>query len=278
MILLKCHKQLSFAEGSFQLDVDLCVQPNEILAIRGRSGAGKTTLLRILSGLDRVKGSQVRFHDQVWQDDAAFIKPGKRGIGFLMQQTVVFDHMTVKENVAFGTQGMRDDQLVNLLLETCELSGLSHLHPTRLSGGQRRRIALARTLALRPRLLLLDEPFSGMDAQTISGLKQLIRDRQREDGFSAIMVSHQQSDYASLASRELVMSQGKLSAGNMDLSVVEGVISHVTRTNGQLVAEISTAIGLMKVPLPPEISAMQVGNTVRMMWIDGMLKIDPWNP
>ena len=165
-------KNLSKKFGDFAAldNVDLRVGDGELLALLGPSGSGKTTLLRIIAGLDWPDTGEVSFDGE----NALSSGAGERHVGFVFQHYALFRHMTVFENVAFGLRvqprGIRKDEAtirarVRELLDLVQLDWLSDRYPNQLSGGQRQRIALARALAIEPRILLLDEPFGALDAK-----------------------------------------------------------------------------------------------------------------
>jgi sulfate/thiosulfate transport system ATP-binding protein len=160
--------------------VDLKVANGELLALLGPSGSGKTTLLRIIAGLDWPDSGEVTFDGE----DALARGAGERGVGFVFQHYALFRHMTVFENVAFGLRvqprAVRKDEArirarVKELLDLVQLDWLADRYPSQLSGGQRQRIALARALAIEPRILLLDEPFGALDAKVRKELRQWLR-------------------------------------------------------------------------------------------------------
>src|SRR5262245_22490728 len=161
-------------------NVDLHVETGELLALLGPSGSGKTTVLRIIAGLETPDSGTIRFHGL----DATETAARKREVGFVFQHYALFGHMTIFENVAFGLrvrprrERPSDDEIrkrVMALLELVQLDWLADRHPHQLSGGQRQRIALARALAVEPRVLLLDEPFGALDAKVRQELRRWLR-------------------------------------------------------------------------------------------------------
>ncbi len=165
--------------GSFAAlkNVSLDINSGELIALLGPSGSGKTTLLRIIAGLEWPDGGQVRFDGQ----DALARKVGERNVGFVFQHYALFRHMTIFENVAFGLRSRprrrrpaeaEIRKRVHKLLDLVQLDWLADRYPSQLSGGQRQRIALARALAVEPRVLLLDEPFGALDAKVRKELRR----------------------------------------------------------------------------------------------------------
>jgi len=186
--------------------VSLEVRSGELLALLGPSGSGKTTLLRIVAGLDWPDEGQVQFDGE----DALARRVGERHVGFVFQHYALFRHMTVFENVAFGLRAKpRDEQpsepeirrRVEKLLDLVQLGWLAQRYPTQLSGGQRQRIALARALAIEPRVLLLDEPFGSLDARVRKELRRWLRNLHSEIHVTSIFVTHDQVEAVEVADR-----------------------------------------------------------------------------
>jgi sulfate transport system ATP-binding protein len=195
--------------------VDLEVRSGELLALLGPSGSGKTTLLRIIAGLDWPDEGQVLFDSE----DALARSAGERHVGFVFQHYALFRHMTVFENIAFGLrvkprrvrpgeEEIRDR--VHKLLNLVQLGWLADRYPNQLSGGQRQRIALARALAIEPRLLLLDEPFGALDAKVRKELRRWLRDLHSEMHVTSIFVTHDQEEAMEVADRVVVMDKGRI--------------------------------------------------------------------
>src|SRR5260370_6143382 len=175
--------------------VDLKVDNGELLALLGPSGSGKTTLLRIIAGLDWPDSGDVAFNGE----DALAQGARERHVGFVFQHYALFRHMTVFENVAFGLRVqprvIRKDEAtirarVKELLDLVQLDWLADRYPSQLSGGQRQRIALARALAIEPRILLLDEPFGALDPKVRKELRQWLRSLHNDINVTSILVTH----------------------------------------------------------------------------------------
>ena len=203
--------------GSFAaLDgVDLKVNDGELLALLGPSGSGKTTLLRIIAGLDWPDSGEVTFNGE----DALAQGARERHVGFVFQHYALFRHMSVFENVAFGlrvqSRAVRKDEAtirarVKELLDLVQLDWLADRYPGQLSGGQRQRIALARALAIEPRILLLDEPFGALDAKVRKELRRWLRSLHHEINVTSIFVTHDQEEALEVANRVVVMEKGKI--------------------------------------------------------------------
>jgi sulfate transport system ATP-binding protein len=196
-------------------NVELRVASGELLALLGPSGSGKTTLLRIIAGLDWPDTGEVAFDGE----NALARGAGERHVGFVFQHYALFRHMTVFENVAFGLRvqprAIRKSEAairtrVKELLDLVQLDWLSGRYPNQLSGGQRQRIALARALAIEPRILLLDEPFGALDAKVRKELRQWLRSLHHEINLTSIFVTHDQEEALEVANRVVVMDRGRI--------------------------------------------------------------------
>jgi sulfate transport system ATP-binding protein len=192
-------------------NVSLTVPSGELLALLGPSGSGKTTLLRIIAGLETPDCGTIQSADA----DVTHLAPRDREVGFVFQHYALFRHMTVFENVAFGLRirsaperEVRDR--VRELLHLVRLEGLEKRFPSQLSGGQRQRVALARALAVRPRLLLLDEPFGALDAKVRQELRQWLRNLHDEMHVTTVFVTHDQEEAFEVSDHVVVMRAGKI--------------------------------------------------------------------
>jgi len=195
--------------------VNFDIEPGELVALLGPSGCGKTTLLRIIAGLDAPDGGQILFHGQ----DATSRHVREREVGFVFQHYALFRHMTVFENIAFGLRVRpkstrpSDSEIrekVNRLLKLVQLEWLAERYPPQLSGGQRQRIALARALAVEPKMLLLDEPFGALDAKVRKDLRRWLRNLHDELHVTSVFVTHDQEEALEVADRIVVMNQGQI--------------------------------------------------------------------
>ncbi|MCC7086608.1 MAG: sulfate/molybdate ABC transporter ATP-binding protein [Pirellulales bacterium] len=212
------HISKSFGTYQALRDVSLAINDGELVALLGPSGSGKTTLLRIIAGLDtpeRDPRSRIRFYEE----DVASRPAAKRRVGFVFQHYALFRHMSIFENVAFGMRVMprknrlakrEIDRRVTELLKLVQLDGLGRRFPSQLSGGQRQRAALARALAVEPRVLLLDEPFGALDAKVRQGLRTWLRRLHDEIHVTSILVTHDQEEALEVADRVVVMNQGRI--------------------------------------------------------------------
>jgi len=210
-------KQLSKRFGSFTAldDVNLNVAQGEFVVLLGPSGCGKTTLLRVIAGLERQDSGQIRHAGH----DISDAPPAQRDYGIVFQSYALFPNLTVGDNVAYGLQSRRTEpapgavgaqQRVADMLALVGLPGIEEKYPAQLSGGQQQRVALARALATSPRLLLLDEPLSALDAIERVRLRSEIRHLQSKLGITTLMVTHDQEEALSMADRIVVMKSGRV--------------------------------------------------------------------
>lgn len=205
------HLQKSYAGTPVFSDINCEIRKGEFVTLLGPSGCGKSTLLRCIAGLTAVDAGQILLDGQ----DIVPLSPQKRGIGMVFQSYALFPNMTVEQNVAFGlrmqkVQAQDSRQRVLEILRLVELQDFAARYPHQLSGGQCQRVALARSLVTRPRLLLLDEPLSALDARIRKHLREQIRQIQRELGLTTIFVTHDQEEALTMSDRIFLMNQGKI--------------------------------------------------------------------
>jgi molybdate transport system ATP-binding protein len=239
MIQASLVKHLHGANGDFSLNVDMQINQGQFVALFGPSGVGKTTLLRCLAGLDNPDQGKLIMEGKPWFDSSAHINlpPQQRYVGYMFQDYALFPNMTVRGNLEFATRKGGDKNRINELLEMMDLGELQHRKPETLSGGQKQRVALARALASEPRLLLLDEPFSALDAAMRTRLQDEILRLQRHFGLTTIIVSHDVSEVYKLADTVLVMESGKVTAQGKPAEVFSaGQTSGKFRFTGEILA------------------------------------------
>ena len=194
------HKR--YGDTAIFSDINCEIAKGEFITLLGPSGCGKSTLLRCIAGLTGVNGGQILLDGE----DLVPVAPQKRGIGMVFQSYALFPNMTVQQNVAFGlrmqkVKGSEAEQRVKEVLELVELNDFAGRYPQQLSGGQCQRVALARSLVTRPRLLLLDEPLSALDARIRKHLREQIRSIQQELGLTTIFVTHDQEEALVMSDR-----------------------------------------------------------------------------
>jgi len=195
--------------------INLDIPSGELVALLGPSGSGKTSLLRIIAGLEQADEGAVYFHGE----DITQVSVRDRNVGFVFQHYALFGHMTIFENIAFGLRVRpketrpSDAQIkekVMTLLKLVQLDWVADRYPHQLSGGQRQRIALARALAVEPKVLLLDEPFGALDAQVRKELRRWLRRLHDEIHVTSVFVTHDQEEAMEVADRIVVMNQGRI--------------------------------------------------------------------
>jgi iron(III) transport system ATP-binding protein len=203
------HK--SFGSHPVLRGVDLQVPEGAFAAVLGASGSGKTTLLRILAGFERPDRGVVAVGGVTLDDDHHHLPTERRRIGYVSQEGSLFPHLTVAGNVGFGLRrGRSHDAVVAHLLELVGLAGLARRYPHQLSGGQQQRVALARALAVRPRIVLLDEPFASLDAGLRASVRADVQSVVRRSGATVILVTHDQDEALSLADLVAVLRDGAI--------------------------------------------------------------------
>ena len=196
--------------GPFNLDVEAVIGVGEVVAVMGPNGAGKTTLLEALLGSIRLRAGWVILDGQTLEapGEVETLPTHEREIGMVFQDGLLFPHLNVLHNVEFGARGSRD--AVAGLLEALEIEGLVDRYPGELSAGQRQRVALARTLATRPRAVLLDEPLAALDISGRARARRLIGDVLRSTASGALIATHDPADALAMADRVLVLENGRV--------------------------------------------------------------------
>ena len=202
---------------TFQLNLAFTALAGQTTVLLGESGAGKSTVLRLLAGLQMPYKGHIMLNGMTYFDSIQHIAipPQRRPFGYVFQDYVLFPHLTVYENVAFGLQAQHlprqiIHQRVTEVMERINLSDYEQRLPSQISGGQQQRVAIARALALRPQLLLLDEPLAALDVQTRREVRQELRHILRDSGITTLMVTHQYLDAVLFGAQILVLDQGKL--------------------------------------------------------------------
>ena len=199
--------------GSFRAvdNVSLDVDTGSLVALLGPSGSGKSTLLRLIAGLEEADAGRI----WITGEEATSRSVQEREVGFVFQHFALFKHRTVRQNVGFGLElrGWKPEAIrrrVDELLELVQLQGFGNRYPSQLSGGQRQRVALARALAVQPRVLLLDEPFSALDAKVRKELRAWLRHLHDEMHVTTVIVTHDQEEAMEVADRIVVMNEGRI--------------------------------------------------------------------
>ncbi len=191
--------------NNFSVSID----EGEIVSVVGNSGSGKSTLLRIISGLEDRSTGQVELDGDVLQSSKVFVQPEKRKIGFVFQDYALYPFLNVRQNIEFGIKKLPPKERKRRIEETLSLVKINELEkrfPHELSGGQMQRVALARALAPKPRVLLMDEPFSNLDTELVGELRLELRSLLKKEGMTVILVTHNQDDAGFMADRIIQMT------------------------------------------------------------------------
>lgn len=231
---------LSFGANKVLDNINVTIEPGEFFALLGPSGCGKSTLLRLIAGFNRAQSGRIR----VAGEDITEVPPWKRNVGMVFQSYALWPHMSVAQNVAFGLEEKRlpRDAVRRGVAKALELVGLSELaerKPGQISGGQQQRVALARTLAIEPRVLLLDEPLSNLDAKLRHYMRRELVSLQRRLGITTIFVTHDQEEALTTADRLAVMDRGVIQQVGAPMELFDAPCS-------RFVAEFIGSINLLK--------------------------------
>ena len=212
MIEIDIIKPLYTADGIINLKVNKKINKGDFLTLFGKSGSGKTTLLRILSGLETPKSGKIVVDKEIWFDSSKKINlaPQKRDVGFVFQDYALFPNMSVKKNLEFALKNKNEIKKVDEILEIMEIKNLSNMKPELLRGGQKQRVALARTLMTNPKILLLDEPLSALDTTMRLKLQDELSLIHQKFNITSILVSHDISEVFKLSNRVFKINLGEI--------------------------------------------------------------------
>lgn len=223
LIDIDIQKEMHTVEGRQLLEVKLKIPRQGFVSLFGKSGAGKTTILRIIAGLTKPDSGRIVAGGKVWFDNASKIdiKSRERSIGFVFQDYALFPNMTVKQQLEYA-RGEKDESYITELLNTFDLFGLSGSKPALLSGGQKQRLAVARALARKPEILLLDEPLSALDQETRQILQKEIISIHRKFHTTTLMVSHDINEILYLSDYVYKIDSGKIIKSGSAGDVLDG--------------------------------------------------------
>ncbi|WZL74346.1 ABC transporter ATP-binding protein [Clostridiaceae bacterium 35-E11] len=220
-------KNLNFryknAQEATLKDFSVHIPKGEILAILGESGSGKSTVLRLIAGLEEPLSGFIKVAGKALVSDQLFVQPEKRGIGMVFQDYALFPHMTVASNIEFGLKNISKvdkQKRLNEVLRLVDLEGYANRYPHELSGGQQQRVALARAIAPKPAVMLLDEPFSNLDANLKSRIRQELKQILSQAGITSIFVTHDQEDAISIADSVVILHKGEIEKIGRPLEVL----------------------------------------------------------
>ena len=202
----------SFDKEVYVLDnINLSVKSGEILSILGPSGCGKTTLLRIIAGLEKQTNGIIKINNKIVSDQSCFILPEKRNLGLIVQERSLFPHLTNYENILFGIKNLDDkNKIAREYLELFKIDHLKDKYPHEISGGEQQRIALARSLAPSPALLLMDEPFNALDEKLKIEMYAEIKKIFRQKNITVIMVSHDNEEVRFFSDKLITIEDGSI--------------------------------------------------------------------
>lgn len=218
MIEARFKKHITTGNGPIVLDINLSLPLGEFMSFFGASGSGKTTLLRILAGLTNPHEGYIAVDGEVWFDSNAHINrlPQQRSVGFVFQEYNLFPHMTLRDNLQFALEATQSVAIIDEFLEIANLIQVQHFKPHMLSGGQKQRAALIRALIRKPKILLLDEPFSALDLSMRFSLQDEVLRIHERFRIPTIMVSHDVADVLRLSKRIFILENGTLTEDNLD--------------------------------------------------------------
>ena len=207
-------KELNHAYGESDIiikDLSFNILIGERVSILGPSGCGKSTLLRLIAGLEKPNSGEIIKKAEVITSDKIFIPPEKRNVGLVVQEKALFPHLSVYENISFGIRRNKDkNKIVSDLLELLKIDSLKNKHPHEISGGEQQRVALARSLAPTPDLLMLDEPFSALDEELRKTLYKEVSEVFSEKNSSILLVTHDPYEAEVMTDKQLRMEKGSL--------------------------------------------------------------------
>lgn len=239
--------------------VSFGLKKGDIGCLLGPSGCGKTTVLRTIAGLERLSGGEISLNGKTVSSSSYALAPEKRKVGMIFQDYALFPHLSVEKNVAFGIHRLskaEQSERVSTLLETVGLEGSGRRYPHELSGGQQQRLALARALAPRPELLLMDEPFSNLDVTLREKLSAEVRDILKRNGITALLVTHNHLEAFAVADKIGILNDGVLeqwdTAHNIyhlpSTTFVADFIGEGTLVKGRVISQniVSTALGVLE--------------------------------
>jgi molybdate transport system ATP-binding protein len=238
LIDLHLIKNIHTIEGKIRLDINLEIPEYGFVTLFGKSGVGKTTILRMISGLTKPDSGYINVGNEHWFDSSREIniKTQLRNIGFVFQDYALFPNMTVEEHLYYAQQ-QRDVNHVNELLDIFNLEGLKKRKPDTLSGGQKQRAAVARALARKPRILLLDEPLSALDGETRQILQQEIMTAHKSFLATTILVSHDIDEISRLTDKVYVIDKGKIiNSGKPEFVFDNKEAGSVLSVNGKIIS------------------------------------------
>jgi iron(III) transport system ATP-binding protein len=251
-------------------DISFELEIGEILVLVGPSGCGKTTTLRMIAGFEHPDSGLIRLNGHLLASETEFVPPERRGIGMVFQDHALFPHLTVFENVAFGLQGRKSAEIRSTVAEMLQLVGMEALasrYPHELSGGECQRVALVRALAPQPALLLLDEPFSSLDADLRGEVREQVRNILKSIRASVIFVTHDQEEALFMGDRLAVLQRGRLEQIGAPEQIYHSSATH-------FVAEFMGDSDFLKGKAIPEGIYTEVGLLSQIVKVNGSAQVE----
>lgn len=200
----------SFGNTNVLNQISFGIEPGEFVCLLGSSGSGKSTLLRLIAGLETVTEGSILLNNSPISSSDVFLKPEQRNIGMIFQDYALFPHLTIQQNIEFGCKKNSPREHIKRLIDVLNLGDLLKRYPHQLSGGQQQRVAIARSLAVNPVLLLMDEPFSNLDEWMKEEVRDELKSILRELGATVLFVTHHAMDALTFADKIMVMDEGKI--------------------------------------------------------------------
>ncbi|WP_096014185.1 sulfate/molybdate ABC transporter ATP-binding protein [Campylobacter lanienae] len=273
--MIHFHCQKSF--DGFKLDLEFKINNGEFVALYGKSGSGKSTILRLLAGFDKPDSGVISSDGVIYYNKDIFLPPQKRNIGYLFQDYALFPNMSVMQNLLFAKN---DIKFATELLELAELLEFKNAYPHTLSGGQKQRTALARALMRRPKILLLDEPLSALDAKLRIKLQDYLSQIHKKYNMSIILVSHDKHEIYRLANHIYEIDNGKIIqsgtpkelflSSNLDQNI--NLLATILEINSQSIT-CEYANQIYKIPTT-NINKFKIGDTITLSTQISNLKVD----
>lgn len=275
---MKISKSLWMAEGKTTLEFDTEIEQGTVMTLYGKSGAGKTTLLRILAGLLRPEKGYIEVDGKVWldTDNNIDLSVQKRNTGFVFQDFALFPNMTVFENLRYASARKNDEPFIKELLEMVSLAELSDRKPQTLSGGQKQRVALIRAIIREPKILMLDEPLSALDADMRSILREEIYQLHRRFNLTTLLVSHDMGEIFRLSDKVTHIDKGKIIESGTPVEVfgssrlsskiqLTAEILRINRTDVVNVVEVLVGNTIVRViATGEELTGLKIGDRVML--------------
>lgn len=274
MMQVDLQHPLHFSSGTHQLDISLDIEPGSIVGLYGESGSGKTSLLRTIAGLLKPQSGLIKLDTECWlsSQDKIFWSPQKRSVGYMFQEYPWFPNLTVEEHLRFaGGKGRQKE--IDTLLQATDLLRLKSCSVKQLSGGQQQRLAFAYTLIQKPKVLLLDEPFSALDVETRLRMHQLLREYASYSDYIYIS-SHNPEDHLVLTDHLVVLSEGKCVHVGNPLAIFTEELFLKSRDNRAIVLFVSSTTvriwangNMLELPnTKPEFTNLRKGDQVRLTY------------